>query len=118
LDQEEIFAKVKAHIAELWGIDEDKVVLEAYFSEDLMPREAYPSRQELEYRIRSRPYDKKLHRQWLASRREHLGVDPLDLVELIMGCEEEFGCEIPDEEAYEITTVGQLVDCLVKHVTE
>lgn len=41
--------------------------------------------------------------------REDLEADSLDLVELIMGFEEEFGAEISDEEAQKITTVGEAV---------
>ena len=37
---------------------------------------------------------------------EDLGADSLDLVELIMGIEEEFDIEIPDEDAEKLTTVG------------
>ena len=44
--------------------------------------------------------------------REDLEADSLDLVELIMAFEEEFGGEISDEEAQKITTVGQAVDYL------
>ena len=39
-----------------------------------------------------------------------LGVDSLDTVELVMALEEEFECEIPDEDAEKITTVQQAVD--------
>ena len=39
--------------------------------------------------------------------REDLEADSLDLVELIMAFEEEFGGEISDEEAQQITTVGE-----------
>jgi acyl carrier protein len=45
-----------------------------------------------------------------ASFREDLEADSLDLVELIMAFEEEFGGEISDEDAQKITTVGQAVD--------
>ncbi len=41
---------------------------------------------------------------------EDLGADSLDLVELIMALEDEFGVEISDEEAEKITTVQQAVD--------
>ena len=38
---------------------------------------------------------------------DDLGADSLDTVELVMALEEEFDCEIPDEEAEKITTVKQ-----------
>ena len=41
--------------------------------------------------------------------REDLGSDSLDLVELIMAFEDKFGGEISDEQAQEITTVGEAV---------
>ena len=41
---------------------------------------------------------------------EDLGADSLDTVELVMAFEEEFGAEIPDEEAEKITTVQSAVD--------
>ena len=47
-----------------------------------------------------------------ASFRDNLEADSLDLVELIMAFEEEFGGEISDEEAQKITTVGEAVDYL------
>lgn len=44
--------------------------------------------------------------------REDLGADSLDLVELIMAFEEEFGGEINDEDAQKIVTVGDAVTYL------
>ena len=44
-----------------------------------------------------------------------LGVDSLDVVELVMEFEEEFDITIPDEEAERITTVGQAIDYVEKH---
>ena len=41
---------------------------------------------------------------------EDLGADSLDTVELVMGLEEEFDTEIPDEEAEKITTVQAAID--------
>jgi acyl carrier protein len=46
---------------------------------------------------------------------DDLGADSLDTVELVMALEEEFECEIPDEEAEKITTVKQAVDYIVAH---
>lgn len=48
--------------------------------------------------------------------REDLGADSLDLVELIMAFEDEFGSEISDEEAQEITTVGEAVAYIEEHL--
>jgi len=47
--------------------------------------------------------------------REDLKADSLDLVELIMAFEEEFGSEIADEEAQTITTVGEAVAYIESH---
>ncbi|MFB0547066.1 MAG: acyl carrier protein [Anaerolineae bacterium] len=47
--------------------------------------------------------------------REDLEADSLDLVELIMAFEEEFGGEISDEEAQQLTTVGEVVKYLEEH---
>jgi acyl carrier protein len=47
---------------------------------------------------------------------DDLGADSLDTVELVMALEEEFNCEIPDEEAEKITTVQQAVDYINAHV--
>lgn len=50
--------------------------------------------------------------------REDLDADSLDLVELIMAFEEEFGGEISDEDAQKITTVGEAVDYIDTHMAE
>ncbi|MBI5878636.1 MAG: acyl carrier protein [Chloroflexi bacterium] len=46
--------------------------------------------------------------------REDLEADSLDLVELIMAFEEEFGGEISDDQAQKITSVGEAVNYLAK----
>jgi acyl carrier protein len=46
---------------------------------------------------------------------DDLGADSLDTVELVMALEEEFECEIPDEEAEKITTVQQAIDYVNSH---
>lgn len=75
-----IFERTRKIIAEKLGVDEEEVVPEASFTEDL-------------------------------------NADSLDLVELTMAVEEEFGnpdkpLEIPDEEVEKLTTVKKLVDYL------
>ena len=52
-----------------------------------------------------------------ASFREDLEADSLDLVELIMELEEQFGMEIPDDEVEKITTVEEAVDYVDQHQT-
>lgn len=47
---------------------------------------------------------------------DDLGADSLDLVELIMGIEEEFNLEIPDGEAEKVVTVGDVVDYIKENV--
>lgn len=49
---------------------------------------------------------------------DDLGADSLDTVELVMALEEEFECEIPDEEAEKITTVQQAIDYVTAHVNK
>ena len=44
-----------------------------------------------------------------ASFTEDLGADSLDTVELVMAFEEEFGADIPDEDAEKLTTVGGVI---------
>ena len=45
-----------------------------------------------------------------------LGADSLDTVELVMALEDEFECEIPDEDAEKITTVQQAIDYVTANV--
>jgi len=46
---------------------------------------------------------------------DDLGADSLDTVELVMALEEEFGIEIPDEDAEKITRVKEATDYIEKH---
>jgi acyl carrier protein len=50
-----------------------------------------------------------------ASFQDDLNADSLDLVELIMELEDQFGLKIPDEDAQKLQTVGQAVDYVVEH---
>ncbi|MCB1875121.1 MAG: acyl carrier protein [Chromatiales bacterium] len=70
--------RVKKIVVEQLGVDEDQVVPDASFVDDL-------------------------------------GADSLDTVELVMALEEEFECEIPDEEAEKITRVREAVDYVKQH---
>ena len=70
--------RVKKIIVEQLGVNEDQVVNEASFVDDL-------------------------------------GADSLDTVELVMALEEEFECEIPDEESATITTVQLAIDYVNSH---
>ncbi len=47
---------------------------------------------------------------------DDLGADSLDTVELVMALEEEFGIEIPDEEAEKITKVGEAIVYINAHI--
>ncbi|MBN2071374.1 MAG: acyl carrier protein [Candidatus Krumholzibacteriota bacterium] len=49
---------------------------------------------------------------------DDLGADSLDTVELVMALEEEFGVEIPDDEAEKITKVGAAIEYIKAHITE
>ena len=46
---------------------------------------------------------------------EDLGADSLDTVELVMALEDEFGLDIPDDQAEKMTTVGKALDYIVGH---
>jgi len=46
---------------------------------------------------------------------DDLGADSLDIVEMVMKMEEEFGIEIPDEEAEKIKTVNDVIQYIVTH---
>jgi len=50
-----------------------------------------------------------------ASLIDDLGADSLDVVELVMKMEEEFGIEIPDEEAEKIKTVNDVIQYITTH---
>ena len=71
--------RVQRIVIELLGVEEDRVIADARFREDLE-------------------------------------ADSLDLVELIMAFEEEFGGEISDEDAQRITTVGQAHSYIREHM--
>jgi acyl carrier protein len=47
---------------------------------------------------------------------EDLGADSLDTVELVMAFEEEFGVDIPDEDAEQMRTVGDAIKYLEEHM--
>ena len=49
---------------------------------------------------------------------DDLGADSLDTVELVMTLEDEFECEIPDEEAEKITTIQQAIDYITSAQAE
>ncbi len=70
MKKEEVLARLKEIIMDRLDVEEDQIVPEATFVEDL-------------------------------------GADSLDIVELIMGIEEEFDIEIPDEDAEKLTSVGE-----------
>ena len=53
-----------------------------------------------------------------ASFLEDLGADSLDTVELVMSFEEEFGAEIPDEDAEKLQTVGDVIRYIEEHVNK
>ena len=73
MEREELLEKVKAVIVDQLNVEEDVVVEDASFIDDL-------------------------------------GADSLDIVELVMALEEEFGISIPDEDAENIKTVGDAVN--------
>ena len=50
--------------------------------------------------------------------RESLSCDSLDLIELVMECEDEFELSISDEEAEKMETVGQAIDAIIEKYNE
>ena len=50
--------------------------------------------------------------------KDDLGADSLDLFEMVMALEEEYGIEIPSEELESLTTVGAIIDYLKAHGVE
>ncbi|MBN2207036.1 MAG: acyl carrier protein [Candidatus Aminicenantes bacterium] len=48
---------------------------------------------------------------------DDLGADSLDTVELVMALEDEFGLDIPDEDAEKLTTVGKAMDYILSKVS-
>ena len=46
---------------------------------------------------------------------DDLGADSLDLVDLLMSIEDEFGVEVPDEEVENLTTIGEVADYIAKN---
>ena len=50
------------------------------------------------------------------TRFEDLGADSLDVVEIVMSCEERFGVEIPNREATSLATVGDAVHCIQRQI--
>jgi acyl carrier protein len=47
-----------------------------------------------------------------SSFQEDLGADSIDVVEVVIAMEDEFGIDIPDERAEQVTTVQHVVDCI------
>lgn len=47
---------------------------------------------------------------------DDLGADSLDVVELIMSVEDDFGVAIPDEDAADLVTVGKIIDYIERHM--
>ncbi|MBL8087890.1 MAG: acyl carrier protein [Chthonomonas sp.] len=52
-----------------------------------------------------------------ANFQEDLGADSLDVVELVMAFEEEFGIDIPDEDVTNLKTVGDAVNYITAHAS-
>jgi len=51
-----------------------------------------------------------------ASFTQDLGANSLDTVELVMALEDEFGLNIPDDEAEKLNTVGKAIDYILEHL--
>jgi acyl carrier protein len=76
MDRSEALSALREVAVEVLDVDEDKIVEEARFKEDLE-------------------------------------ADSLDLVELVMGLEERFNIEVPEEDLEGVATVGQAVDLVM-----
>lgn len=53
-----------------------------------------------------------------SSLKDDLGLDSLDLYELVVALEEEYGIQLPEDELLEIVTVGDIIDMLARHNIE
>lgn len=76
---------------------------------------------EIEQRIKNR--SRAIGRQRIRCQNESsfvsdLGADSLDTVELVMALEEEFECEIPDEQAEKINTVQEAIDFVAANAAQ
>lgn len=78
MSEQEVFAKIASLLSERFDIDQDQIIMETNFQEDLQ-------------------------------------ADSIDMVEFELELEDNFGEEIPDEEAAKIKTVGQAVTYITEN---
>ena len=97
---------MKSKTPEIFGVPKEEVNRMATFSEDKV-KEIIAK--ELEVDIKQLTSEAKFI--------EDLGADSLDIVELVMALEEEFGVDIPDEDADKLKTVGDAMKYLQEHAT-